>query len=210
LKLAVFVSGRGSNLQAILESADLKDIIEVEAVISDKRNCPAFQIADKFSIPAFSIGDGDLSAGAAAQAGGKIGYNDLYKFLRDKNIELIVLAGFLKLIPLEVIKNFRNRIINIHPALLPSFGGSGMYGMNVHRAVFNSSAKVSGPTVHFVDENYDTGKIIAQRCIDITDVNSPEEIAERVLIEEHKLLPFVIKKIAEGKISLSEGRVRIS
>lgn len=199
MNLAVFVSGRGSNLRAILDSAELKNLIEVKIVLSDKADCPAFQIANQFSIPSRSLGEHE----------GKISYKNLSKFLSELKIDLIVLAGFLKLIPQEVIINFRNRMINIHPALLPSFGGKGMYGINVHKKVFESSAKVSGATVHFVDETFDTGKIIAQRCVDISDVKSPEEIAERVLVEEHKLLPFVIKKIAEGKVKNLTGRVEI-
>jgi folate-dependent phosphoribosylglycinamide formyltransferase PurN len=118
-----------------------------------------------------------------------------------------VLAGFLKLIPSYFVSEFRNKIINIHPALLPSFGGKGMYGMNVHKAVFQSSSKVSGPTVHFVDEYYDAGGIIAQQCVDISSGNSPEEIAEKVLTEEHTILPYVIKKIVEGKVIRTDNRV---
>ncbi len=113
------------------------------------------------------------------------------------------------MIPNDMIVDFRNRIINIHPALLPSFGGKGMYGINVHKAVYNSSAHVSGVTVHFVDEKYDTGKIIAQRCIDISDVGSPEEISERVLAVEHELLPYVIEKFALNKIVVGNDRVKV-
>jgi len=113
----------------------------------------------------------------------------------------------LKLLPNELVNAFHNKIINIHPALLPSFGGRGMYGPNVHKAVFESSAKVSGATVHFVDYTYDTGNIIVQRCVDISDVKSPEEIAERVIKIEHELLPYVVKKIALGKVSIVDKRV---
>jgi phosphoribosylglycinamide formyltransferase-1 len=200
LNLAVFVSGRGSNLQSILQSRELTDLIEIKAVISDKIECGAFEIAKKFSVPTFSLGEKD----------GLVSYKDLSNFLSQLKIDLIVLAGFLKLIPDVVVKNFRGRIINIHPALLPSFGGKGMYGMNVHRAVYNSSAKVSGASVHFVDESYDTGTIIAQKCVGIEDVKSPEEIAERVLRIEHKILPAVIKMIAENKVHIINNRVEIS
>ena len=200
MKIAVFVSGRGSNLKAILTSQELKSLVTVEAVVSDKISCPAFQIAESFSIPTYSIGD----------KAGCIKYEELIPLLLDFKIDLIVLAGFLKLIPHELIDIFRNRIINIHPALLPSFGGKGMYGSNVHKAVFESSAKVSGATVHFVDNTYDTGNIIAQRCVDISDVKSPEEIAERVIKIEHELLPFVLKKIAFGKVSIVYKRVTVN
>lgn len=199
MNLAVFVSGRGSNLQAILNSAELKDIIDVKVVVSNRPDCKAFEIAKQFSIATTTLGVKE----------GQISYSSLSNFLSELKIDLVVLAGFLKLIPVDVIKNFKNRIINIHPALLPSFGGKGMYGINVHKAVYDSSAKVSGPSVHFVDETFDTGKIIAQKCVDISNVKSPEEIAERVLVEEHKILPFVIKKFAEEKIRIFNGRVEI-
>ena len=200
MNIAVFVSGRGSNLQSILQSRELADLIEIKAVISDKVECGAFEIAKKFSVPTFSLGEKD----------GLISYKNLSNLLTQLDIDLIVLAGFLKLIPAEVVKKYKLRIINIHPALLPSFGGKGMYGMNVHRAVYNSSAKVSGASVHFVDETYDTGTIIAQECIDIRDVKSPEEIAERVLRIEHRILPRVIKLLAENKVQMLKNRVEVS
>ena len=199
LKIAVFVSGRGSNLKAILDSPDLKNLVEVKVVFSDKINCTAFDIAKNFSIETYSLGDKE----------GCIAYSNLAEKLNQLEIEFIVLAGFLKLIPNKVIKNYKWKIINIHPALLPSFGGKGMYGINVHKAVFSSSAKVSGATVHFVDETYDTGKIIAQQCVDISDVKSPEEIAERVLKIEHILLPNVILNIANGKVKFVDERIVI-
>lgn len=197
MNIAVFVSGRGSNLKAILTSNELKDLAEVKVVVSDKINCPAFQIAESYSISTYSVGDKT----------GQISYEQLISLLEELSIQLIVLAGFLKLIPVKLIDKFKNRIINIHPALLPSFGGKGMYGINVHKAVFESSAKVSGATVHFVDYNYDTGNIIAQKCVDISDVKSPEEIAERVLKIEHELLPWVIAKIALNKVNIINKRV---
>jgi len=199
LAVSIFVSGRGSNLKAILESPELKNLIKIKAVVGDKLNCAAFDLAKKFSIPVYCVGKKE----------GFVSFNELGKIFNELKIELIVLAGFLKLIPEDFVKSFRNKIINIHPALLPSFGGSGMYGMNVHRAVFESSAQVTGATVHFVDETYDTGKIIAQRCVDISDVKSPAEIAERVLNIEHQILPIVIEKIALGKIFVDNKRVRV-
>lgn len=199
LAVSIFVSGRGSNLKALLESPELKNLIKIKAVVGDKLNCAAFDLAKKFSIPVYSVGNKK----------GFVSFSDLGKIFNELKIELIVLAGFLKLIPGDFVRSFRNKIINIHPALLPSYGGSGMYGMNVHRAVFESSAQVSGATVHFVDETYDTGKIIAQRCVDISDVKSPEEIAERVLIVEHQILPIVVEKIALGKIFVDNKRVRV-
>lgn len=199
MKIAVFVSGRGSNLKAILDSPDLKNLIEIVCVVSDKSFCKAFEIANNYLIKTFTVGNKE----------NQISYQLLIEKLTEMKVDLIVLAGFLKLIPVEFLSKFENRIINIHPALLPSFGGKGMYGMNVHQAVFDSSAKISGATVHFVDASYDTGKIIAQHCVDISDVKSPEEIAERVLKIEHKLLPEVIKAFAERRVERINNRVLI-
>jgi len=200
LNVAVFVSGRGSNLQAILESDYSKDIVKVKAVISDKINCAAFQIAGKYFIPTFTIGNRP----------GNVSYNELITSLKKLEIELIVLAGFLKLIPTEFLAEFQNKIINIHPALLPSYGGAGMYGMNVHRAVFNAGDEYSGATVHIVNEEYDTGKIIAQEKVNISGVKSPEELADEVLKVEHKILPFVLRKIALGEIDIQNSQKIIS
>lgn len=199
MKIAVFVSGRGSNLNAILNYPDLNNKVEVAAVVSDKIDCKAFEIAKEFGIKTFTIGAGI----------GRINQNEITSTLKKLGVSFIVLAGYLKLIPNDLIENFKNKIINIHPALLPSFGGKGMYGMNVHRAVFDSSSKVSGATVHLVDNTYDTGKIVAQRCVDISDVKTPEEIAERVLKIEHQLLPEVVKAFAEDRVKIQSDRVVI-
>ncbi|MDD3559284.1 MAG: phosphoribosylglycinamide formyltransferase [Melioribacteraceae bacterium] len=202
LKIAVFVSGRGSNLNSLINFIKENSVnAEISAVVSDKIDCPAFEIAKKNHISCFSVKQ-------------KIeekfyGFEDLLMLFKKIGINFIVLAGYLKMIPADFVRRFQNRIINIHPALLPSFGGKGMYGMNVHKAVFESSAKVSGATVHFVNEKYDEGKIIAQRCVDISRAESPEEIAEIVLREEHRLLPQVIKNFAENKIVVENNRVRI-
>lgn len=202
LSLAVFVSGRGSNLDAILNSIENGVInAEVKAVVSNKLNCPAIDKAKDLDIPYFFVSGTDSDK--------FIEYNELIDEFTKLNIQLIVLAGFLKKIPASFTDFYHNKIINIHPALLPSFGGKGMYGMNVHKAVFDISAQVSGPTVHFVNSNYDEGKIIAQKPVDISKAESPEDIAALVLKEEHKLLPFVIKKFAENKILIKHNRVYI-
>lgn len=202
-KLAVFVSGRGSNLSAILSEIHKGNLkAEVSAVVSNKSDCGAIESAKKENIPTFVVGK--------SFENGEIDYSTLSEKLQNFSIDLIVLAGFLKKIPADFINSFKQKIINIHPALLPSFGGKGMYGINVHRAVFESSAKISGPTVHFVDEIYDNGKIINQQSVDISDVKTPEEIAERVLKLEHKILPDTIKLFTENKIKLDNNRVTIN
>lgn len=200
INIAVFVSGRGSNFKAICDKVP-KEKINVCAVVSDKKDCPAVNFASKKQIPVYFV--------STKEKEGFITYSDLINELKNRSIDLIVLAGFLKKIPDEFVDAFENKIINIHPALLPSFGGKGMYGMNVHKAVFDSSAKVSGATVHFVDKIYDNGKIIAQRAVDIGNVKSPEEIAEKVLKVEHELLPFVVEKFADNKIKIDNNRVLI-
>ncbi len=202
MKIAVFVSGRGSNLRAIQKSIKNGKInAKITAVVSNKSDCPAFEFARDESIPVFSVYDGEKD--------GFYNYHTLGEKLSTDGVELIALAGFLKRIPVNFLEKFRDRIINIHPALLPAFGGKGMYGMNVHKAVFNSSAKISGASVHFVNANYDEGKIIAQKCVEIEGVKSPEEIAKKVLKIEHELLPFVIKKFTEGKIYRNGERIDI-
>lgn len=202
LKIAVFVSGRGSNLNSLINFIKKNRVnAEISAVVSDKIDCPAFEIAKINSISCFTV--------KQKKENSVYGYEDLLILFENIGINFIVLAGFLKMIPSYFLKKFENRIINIHPALLPSFGGKGMYGWNVHKAVFDSSAKISGATVHFVNEEYDKGKIIAQKSIDISNAESPEEIAELVLKEEHKLLPFVVSKFAENKVVIKNNRVRI-
>jgi len=199
-KLAVFVSGKGSNLLSI--ASHIKSGIlnaKISAVVSNKKDCKALDFAKTENIPSYVVADN--------RNNDSIDYEKLINIFRTEAIDLIILAGFLRKIPVELIRTYQNKIINIHPALLPSFGGKGMYGMNVHKAVFNSSAKVSGATVHFVDEIYDNGKIIDQQCVDIKDVKSAEEIAERVLKIEHELLPSVVKKFVENKIQLTDQRI---
>ncbi len=196
-KIAVFVSGRGSNLKAILST--IPESIKVASVISDKLDCFAFDIADHYEISKYTVSDKSKS--------GYLHYEELLNVFSDLEIDLIVLAGFLKKIPDCLIDQYEGKIINIHPALLPSFGGKGMYGMNVHRAVFDRSCQVSGATIHFVNKVYDNGKIIAQETVDISDVHSPEDISARVLEIEHKILPEVIQKFAENKIVVENNRV---
>jgi len=199
-KIAVFVSGRGSNLKAILDPSILdRNKIEVICVVSDKIDCLAFEIAHLNSIKTYSVSN--------VTKENYLAYSELISKLSSLEVDLIVLAGFLKKIPDELIEQFEKRIINIHPALLPSFGGKGMYGINVHKSVFEKSAQIAGATIHFVDKIYDNGKIIAQECVNIGDVNTPEEIAERVLKIEHRLLPMVISKFSEQKVIEKNNRV---
>jgi len=192
LRIAVFVSGRGSNLKAILNYPELSEKIDIKWIITDKPFCKAIDIAKENNISFYCI-DKDKIAEE---------YVYLTELFKKDNIELIVLAGFLKLLPATFVNNFKKRIINIHPALLPTYGGKGMYGVNVHKAVFEAGERESGATIHFVDETYDTGMIIAQEKIDVSGCSSPEEIAAAVLNIEHQLLPEVIDKIVDCKIKI--------
>ncbi|MHB8904710.1 MAG: phosphoribosylglycinamide formyltransferase [Melioribacteraceae bacterium] len=192
--IAVFASGRGSNFKSVFENTS-KEKIRICALVSDIKDCGAVEFAIQNEIPVFLVSSKNQT--------GFFNYQELILQLKKIPVDLIVLAGFLKMIPGFFIDEFEEKIINIHPALLPDFGGKGMYGINVHKAVFESAAKVSGATVHFVDKIYDHGKIIAQKSVDITDLNSPEEIAERVLKIEHELLPFVVEEFADQKIIIN-------
>lgn len=200
MKIAVFVSGRGSNLKAIVEKVPAEKI-SVSFVVSDKTDCQAFVFAKEKNINTLSV--------SVIEKENFISYSKLIEILKCERVELIVLAGFLKKIPGEFIDAFPNRIINIHPALLPSFGGKGMYGLNVHTAVFKSNAKVSGVSIHFVDKIYDNGFIIAQKAVDISSAVSPEDIAHTVLTAEHELLPFVVEKFADCKVIVENNRTKV-
>lgn len=191
--VAVFVSGRGSNLISLFQKVD-REKIKIAAVISNKKNCGAVEFALNNAIPVFFVNQNVEE--------GFLNYSTLAANLKNIETDLIVLAGFLKKIPDEFIDEFENKIINIHPALLPKHGGKGMYGMNVHKAVFEAKEKKSGATVHLVDKLYDHGKVIYQKEIDVLELKSPEEIAKKVLEIEHEILPYVVTNIAEGKFEL--------
>lgn len=201
LNIAVFVSGRGSNLKAIYEKVS-KDKVCICAVVTDRNDCGAVKFSEENKIPVYIVNTINEST--------TFSYEKIVEEFRSIPVHMIVLAGFLKKIPDFLIEEYENRIINIHPALLPSFGGKGMYGLNVHKAVLNSSAKISGATVHFVDKIYDHGKIIDQRTVDISDLKTPEEIAARVLKIEHELLPYIVEKFSENKIIIKNDRVYLA
>ncbi len=192
--IAVFVSGRGSNLRALFEKISGSNV-KICAVVSDKKDCGAVEFALSNSIPVFFVSNINKE--------GFSSYQYVSQELKNAFIDLVVLAGFLKKIPDEFVDEFEKKIINIHPALLPLYGGKGMFGMNVHKAVFEAKEKISGATVHFVDKIYDNGEIIDQRTVEISDVNSPEEIALRVLKIEHELLPEVVLKLSESRSKIN-------
>lgn len=194
LRVAVFISGGGTDLQSIIDANNNHDInIDLRLVISSRKKAYGLTRAINAGIKAEYIRDEDL----------------IIKRLEEENIDLIVLAGYLAIISDRLIKLYRNRIINIHPSLIPSFCGPGFYGLHVHEAVLKRGCKVSGATVHFVSEVVDGGPIILQEAVDISDLNTPEDIQARVLEIEHRILPLAVGMISDGKVEVINERVVI-
>ncbi len=181
VRVAVLVSGGGTNLQALLDTLHNSPLARVARVISSRHNAGALERARRAAVPTTVLRD----PGDAAELQAALG-----------DAQLVVLAGYLKLVPPTVVARFRGRMINIHPALLPDFGGPGMYGHYVHEAVLASGAKESGATVHFVDEAFDRGRIIAQERVPVQHGDTAETLAARVLEAEHRLLPKVVLELA--------------
>jgi phosphoribosylglycinamide formyltransferase-1 len=195
-RIAVFVSGRGSNLQALHAYLARAGGAEVALVVSDRASSGALAWARERCITTATLDSGADDA------------NAILEWLAAARAELVVLAGYLRLVPPAVVRAYRGRMVNVHPALLPAFGGSGMYGPRVHRAVLDAGVRVSGPTVHFVDEVYDHGAIIAQWPVPVFADDTDAALAARVLRAEHLLLPRVVHLVASGRITLDEdGRV---
>jgi phosphoribosylglycinamide formyltransferase-1 len=196
LNIAFFASHGGSNFQAIAENI-LSGHIAANAalLISNNSDSGAMQKAEKLGISHLHISSNQFDSSEQFQTA-------LLKALADYDIDLIVLAGYMKKIPLSVIRKFPNRILNIHPALLPKYGGQGMYGMNVHQAVYENGETLTGATVHIVSEEYDEGKILKQMSVPIDSNDTPQSIADKVLAIEHKLYSEVIKEIINNTIKL--------
>lgn len=194
----MFASGSGSNFRALLEARKSNYIkSEFKLLITNNSRCGAVDIAKEFGVESFHISR-KIFPGLNDSDYAKL-FSDL---LEKYSIGLIVLAGYMKMIEPDVIRKFRNRIINIHPALLPSFGGKGMYGMNVHRVVIESGVKESGVTIHLVDEVYDNGRILLQEKVIVTNNDDEFTLQKKVLTLEHRYYKEVIKQIEEGKIVL--------
>jgi len=198
-RLAAFCSHGGSNFAAIADAAQRGEIpLEVVVMVHNNAQAGAKVKAIARGIPTEWV-PGNAFADEAAHAA------RLREILDGYRVDLIALAGFMQRIPVEIVRRYAGRMTNIHPALLPLFGGTGCYGHHVHEAVFAAGMKVSGATVHLVDEEYDHGPILMQRAVPIHDCASPEEIAARVLIEEHKLYPEALGLLAQGRFRI-EGR----
>lgn len=206
LKMAVLVSGGGTNLQAIIDGIKNGIISDtsIEMVISNNKNAYALTRARENGIEARGISPKDFAS--------REDFNEaLFEALTEKEIDLVVLAGCLVVIPEKIIKHFRNRIINIHPSLIPSFCGTGCYGLKVHEKALERGVKITGATVHFVDEGTDTGPIILQKAVEIQEEDTAKTLQQRVMEEaEWKILPRAIDLIAQGKVSVVDGKVRIA
>lgn len=196
MNIAFFASHGGSNFQAIVESIKSGNIeANASLLISNNSDCYAFERAKALGVPYRHI--------SSAQFDNSDDFNqELLNVLNRFEIDLIVLAGYMRKIPQVIIKKYKNRILNIHPALLPKYGGKGMYGMNVHNAVYEAKESKSGATVHLVSEEYDEGRILKQLEITIEPEDNPEKIAEKVLAVEHILYTETIKDIVNGTIKL--------
>lgn len=189
LRVAVFASGGGTNLQALLDRFNSHEgVARVVLVVSDRSDAAALERARNAGVDAVVI----------PVSGRPIDYvsRETLVTLESADVDLIALAGYLRLIPPAVVRRYRNRILNIHPALLPAFGGNGMFGLRVHRAVLEAGAKLSGATVHLVDEEYDTGEIIAQWPVPVLPGDTPESLAARVLRVEHLLFPAAVEVVS--------------
>lgn len=206
LKVAVCVSGGGTNLQAIIDAIDNKTITntEISAVISNNPGAYALERAKKHGIEAVCISPKEYADREA--------FNQAFlEKLDSYQADLVVLAGFLVVIPEIMVKKYKNRIINIHPSLIPSFCGTGYYGIKVHEGVLKRGVKVTGATVHFVDEGTDTGPIILQKAVLVKQDDTPEILQRRVMEEaEWKIMPKAIDLIANGKVKVIDHKVVIS
>ena len=196
MNIAVFASHGGSDLQAIIDGCKNEQInAAVVVVISNNKDSVALQRAKNENIPNFHMS-------AKKYGSEEILATEILNVLDQYIVDMIFLAGYMRLLHIDILEKYENRIFNIHPALLPKFGGKGMFGMNVHNAVINAKEKETGVTIHRVNAEYDSGEIVAQTKVAVTENVSPEILAERVLLREHEFLVEVISSIAEGKIQL--------
>jgi len=204
IRIAILVSGhgRGSNMAAIIDACQRGEIDgQVVLVIGTRDEAPALQRATEKGVSTEVVSPSKLGEEEYARR--------LLQTLGDAQVDLVCLAGFMRLLPPPVVHAYAGRVMNIHPALLPLFGGKCMYGEHVHRAVLESGMKVSGCTVHFVDESYDTGPIILQRCVPVEEEDTWETLAARVLAQEHQAYVQAVKLFAQGRLRVEGRRVRI-
>lgn len=195
VKIGVLISGGGTNLQAVIDGCENKFINgEVKVVISNKAEAYGLERAKKHNIKAVCEKEEDK----------------IIKILKENEVDLVVLAGYLKIVSPKLVNEYRNKIINIHPSLIPAFCGKGYYGEKVHQGVIDYGAKVTGATVHFVDEGADTGPIIMQKTVEVKQDDDAKKLAARVLYAEHEILTKSISMFCENKLTVQGRRVYIN
>lgn len=194
----MFASGSGTDFQSIIDANERESFCEIVYLIASKEGIGAIDRAKRHGIRTAVFAKKDYPDLEKL-------YAELTRLLNEGGVDYVVLAGWLKIIPESFIRAFEDRIINIHPSLIPAFCGAGMYGLNVHKAVLDYGAKVSGCTVHFVNEVPDGGAVIAQVAVEVKADDTPESLQSRILEKEHELLPYCVKKLCEGKI-VKKGR----
>ncbi|MGQ9587790.1 MAG: phosphoribosylglycinamide formyltransferase [Thermoplasmata archaeon] len=202
IRIGVLASGSGTNLQAIIDSCESGEIDgDVVVVISNVSDAGALERARKHGIPAFVFPHKGLTREQHE--------SDIIQCLEQHKVDLVCLAGYLRMLTPVLINRYAGRMMNTHPALLPSFGGKGMHGLHVHQAVLDYGCKVSGCTIHFVTLDVDGGPIILQKAVPVLEGDTAETLQERVLKEEHKLYPRAVQLFAQGKLKIDGRRVRI-
>ncbi len=201
-KIAVFASGSGSDFQSIIDANERDPFCEIALLIASRPGIGAIARAEKHGIEAVVRSKKEYPSVEEM-------FDDIVGLLRARGVDYVVLAGYLSMIPENFVRAFPDRIINIHPSLIPSFCGKGNYGLNVHRAAIEYGVKISGLTVHFVDEHYDSGAIILQRAVEVRDDDTPESLQARILEEEHKALPEAVRLLTTGKIVKTGRKVTI-
>lgn len=203
LRLAVFGSGYGSNCRAIHQAiSDRQLTAEITVIISDQEKAGILDFAKEQGIPAFRIASSDFASLTDF-------HHALLEILKQYHADMIILAGYMKKIGKPILRAYPNRVLNIHPALLPAFGGKGLYGKRVHQAVLDYGAKITGVTVHLVDEEYDHGPVVMQKAVPVLDHDTADSLAERVLQTEHELYPTAIRLFAENRVRIENRKVII-
>lgn len=203
MNIAVFASGRGSNFQAILTAITEGRLpARVTLLVSNNSKSGALELARSQNIPAIHLSQMQFSSE-------ELYVGRLLELLARYEVDLIALAGYMKRVPTRVIERFRNKILNIHPALLPAFGGAGMYGIHVHEAVLEAGARTTGATVHIVDEEYDNGPIVMQKSVEVSPNDTPETLAAKVLPVEHEIYPKALAAFARNRVRIEGKRVWI-
>ena len=201
-RIAVFASGGGTDFQSIIDANEREKFCEIKYLIASKAGIGAIARAEKAGIETAVFSKSDYPSLEEL-------YKELTELLQSGGVDYIVLAGWLKIIPAGFLDTFKDRVINIHPSLIPCFCGKGFYGLKVHEAAIEYGVKVSGATVHFVEADVDAGAIIMQRAVPVEDGDTPESLQARILKIEHEILPLCVKLLCEGKIEKTGRKIRI-